>query len=116
MFDVRYCRQILKKDLSPLNSHKGVFNMKRLIALLTAVFAVCLIINVYAEEQPPAVAPAPAVAAAPAAPAPDVTGSVSFTGLNKYIFRGAELSAKSVVLEPSVTINYKGFSLNVWAT
>ena len=89
--------------------------MKRIIALLTAIFAVCLVINVYAEEPVPAAAPAPAAAAVtPAAPAPDVTGSVSFTGLNKYIFRGAELSAKSVVLEPSVTINYKGFSLNVW--
>ena len=90
--------------------------MKRFIAMLTAVFAVCLVINVYAEDQAPApaAAPAPAVAAAPAAPAPDVTGSVTFTGLNKYIFRGAELSARSVVLEPSVIINYKGFSLNVW--
>ena len=88
--------------------------MKRFIAMLTAVFAVCLVINVYAEEQAPVAAPAPVAAAAPAAPAPDVTGSVTFTGLNRYIFRGAELSAKSVVLEPSITVNYKGFSLNVW--
>jgi hypothetical protein len=90
--------------------------MKRFIALMTAVFAACLIINVYAEDQAPvpAAAPAPEAAAAPAAPAPDVTGSVTFTGLNRYIFRGAELSTKSVVLEPSVTVNYKGFSLNVW--
>ena len=84
--------------------------MKRFIALMTAVFALCLIINVYAEDQ----APTPAAAAAPAAPAPDVTGSVSFSALNQYIFRGAEVSSKSLVLQPSVTINYKGFSLNVW--
>ena len=90
--------------------------MKSFISLLTAVFAVCLVINVYAEDQAPAptAVPAPVAAAAPAAPAPDVTGSVTFTGLNRYIFRGAELSTKSVVLEPSVTVNYKGFSLNVW--
>ncbi len=91
--------------------------MKRFIALLTAVFALCLIINVYAEEQAPAAAPVPATAAAPAAPAapaPDVTGSVVFTGLNRYIFRGAELSTKSLVLQPSVTVNYKGFSINYW--
>jgi hypothetical protein len=97
--------------------------MKRIIELLTAIFAVCLVINVYAEEPAPAATPAPvaeaapaaaAAPAAPAAPAPDVTGSVSLTGLNRYIFRGAELGSKSVILEPSVTINYKGFSLNVW--
>ena len=91
--------------------------MKRFLALLTAIFAVCLVINVYAEEQAPAAAPAPATAAAPAAPAapaPDVTGSVTFTGLNRYIFRGAEISTKSLVLQPSITVNYKGFSVNYW--
>lgn len=84
-------------------------------AVFTVIFIIGLLVSgVYAEDQAPAAAPAPAAAAAPAAPAPDVTGSVTFTGLNKYIFRGAELSARSVVLEPSVTINYKGFSLNLW--
>ncbi len=88
--------------------------MKRSNPVLAAIFIFCVFVTgVYAEE-PASAAPTPAAAAAPAAPAPDVTGSVSFTGLNKYIFRGAEISARSVVLEPSVTINYKGFSLNVW--
>ena len=89
--------------------------MNRSKSVLATIFILFVFVTgVYAEEQAPAAAPAPATAAAPAAPAPDVTGSVSFTGLNKYIFRGAEISARSVVLEPSVTINYKGFSLNVW--
>jgi len=89
--------------------------MNRSKSILATIFILFVFVTgVYAEEQAPAAAPAPATAAAPAAPAPDVTGSVSFTGLNKYIFRGAEISARSVVLEPSVTINYKGFSLNVW--
>ena len=89
--------------------------MNRSKSVLTAIFILCVFVTgVYAEELAPAAAPAPAAAAAPVAPAPDVTGSVSFTGLNKYVFRGAEISARSVVLEPSVTINYKGFSLNVW--
>lgn len=78
--------------------------MKRILSLLTAVFAVCLVINVYAEEP----------AAAPAAAADPVTGSVSVSALNKYVFRGAEVSDKSLVLQPSVTVSYKGFSLNVW--
>ena len=89
--------------------------MNRSKSVLATIFILFVFVTgVYAEEQAPVAAPAPATAAAPAAPAPDVTGSVSFTGLNKYIFRGAEISARSVVLEPSVTINYKGFSLNVW--
>ena len=89
--------------------------MNRSKSVLATIFILFVFVTgVYAEEQAPAAAPAPATAAAPAAPAPDVTGSVSFAGLNKYIFRGAEISARSVVLEPSVTINYKGFSLNVW--
>lgn len=89
--------------------------MNRSKSVLATIFILFVFVTgVYAEEQAPAAAPAPAAAAAPVAPAPDVTGSVSFTGLNKYVFRGAEISARSVVLEPSVTINYKGFSLNVW--
>jgi hypothetical protein len=89
--------------------------MNRSKSVLATIFILFVFVTgVYAEEQAPVAAPAPATAAAPAAPAPDVTGSVSFAGLNKYIFRGAEISARSVVLEPSVTINYKGFSLNVW--
>ena len=80
------------------------------------MFALCITITcACAEDQAPVAPAAGAAAAAPATPpAPDVTGSVTFTGLNRYIFRGAELSNKSVVLQPSVTINYKGFSLNVW--
>lgn len=89
--------------------------MKTSKAVLAVIFTLFFFVTgVYAEDQTPTAAPAPVAAAAPAAPTPDVTGSVTFTGLNRYIFRGAELSTKSVVLEPSATINYKGFSLNVW--
>jgi len=90
--------------------------MRGIGIIFAIMFALCAVITcAYAEDQAPAAgAPAAAAPAAPAAPAPDVTGSVTFTGLNKYIFRGAELSNKSVVLQPSVTVNYKGFSLNVW--
>ena len=88
--------------------------IKKSKAVSAIIIILCFFVTgVYAEDQAPAPAAAPVPAAA-AAPAPDVTGSVTFTGLNKYIFRGAEIGAKSAVLEPSVTINYKGFSLNVW--
>jgi hypothetical protein len=89
--------------------------MKYSKAVLALIFSLSIfIINVNAEEPAPAAAPAPAVAAAPAPAADAVTGSVSLSGLNKYIFRGAEVSARSLVLQPSVTVNYKGVSLNVW--
>lgn len=44
----------------------------------------------------------------------NVTGSVSTAIYNKYIFRGYELSSGSVVIQPLVTVSYKGFSLNYW--
>jgi len=43
-----------------------------------------------------------------------VTGSVSAGVYNRYIFRGYELSSGSVVVQPSVTLSYKGFSVNYW--
>lgn len=43
-----------------------------------------------------------------------VTGSVSLGAYSRYIFRGYELSSKSVVIQPSVTVSYKGFSVNYW--
>lgn len=43
-----------------------------------------------------------------------VTGSVSAGIYSRYIFRGYELSSGSVVIQPSVTLSYKGFSINYW--
>ncbi len=43
-----------------------------------------------------------------------VTGSVGLGVYSRYIFRGYELSSGSVVIQPSVTVSYKGFSLNYW--
>jgi hypothetical protein len=43
-----------------------------------------------------------------------VTGEVAAGVLSAYIWRGQELSRNSIVLQPSVTINYEGFSVNVW--
>lgn len=43
-----------------------------------------------------------------------VTGSVSLGAYTRYIFRGYELSSDSVVIQPSVTVSYKGFSVNYW--
>lgn len=43
-----------------------------------------------------------------------VTGEVSASVLSAYIWRGQELTRHSVVIQPSVTAGYKGFTANVW--
>jgi hypothetical protein len=57
----------------------------------------------------------------PAAPVPGAaadadkpTASVGVDILSQYIWRGFALSRQSAVLQPSVTVGYKGFSVNVW--
>lgn len=44
-----------------------------------------------------------------------VSGFLSVGAYNRYIFRGYELSRKSIVIQPSITLSYKGFSINSWA-
>lgn len=45
-------------------------------------------------------------------PKPYFSGSVA--GLSQYIFRGYELSKNSVVIQPSLTVAYRGFEANIW--
>jgi hypothetical protein len=42
------------------------------------------------------------------------TGDFTTAVLNQYIWRGYELSRNSVVIQPSMTIGYAGFSANIW--
>jgi hypothetical protein len=67
------------------------------------------------EKTTESPAAAPAEGEKPAAPAAEdkPTASVSLDGLSQYIWRGFALS-RNFVLQPSVTVGYKGFSLNVW--
>jgi len=44
---------------------------------------------------------------------PQADLSVSF--LSAYIWRGQQLSKNSLVIQPSATFSYKGFSANIWA-
>jgi hypothetical protein len=65
------------------------------------------------EAAPPAEGQAPAEAAAPAEDKP--TANITTDFLNMYLWRGIALSkGDSLVIEPSVTLGYKGFSVNVW--
>ena len=43
-----------------------------------------------------------------------VTGQVDLSVLSAYILRGQELSRDSVVVQPAVTLSYKGFSVIIW--
>jgi len=98
-----------------------VKRIKKFAKIIFPCLFVCSLFTgvVYAEDQPAAVAPATqstAEAAPAAAPAPPaVTGSAALSALNHYIFRGYELSSRSLVLQPSLTINYLGFSANLWS-
>jgi hypothetical protein len=42
------------------------------------------------------------------------TGDLTVSALNHYVWRGYELSRDSVVIQPSMTVGYKGFSVNLW--
>jgi uncharacterized protein (TIGR02001 family) len=42
------------------------------------------------------------------------TASLSTDFLNQYVFRGIAFSNDSLVIQPSMTVGYKGFSANVW--
>ena len=78
-------------------------------------------VPVQAQEKPAAAAPTdvkPTVPAPAPSPAPaeeeKPTGELSVSGLTAYIWRGYENTRNSVVVQPSLTVGYKGFSANIW--
>jgi hypothetical protein len=58
------------------------------------------------------------VSAIPAAPLwaeeDKPTGDFTTAVFNQYVWRGYELSRNSIVIQPSMTLGYKGFSVNLW--
>jgi hypothetical protein len=75
--------------------------MKRMLKKLMGVFGVLLVL------------PA-AVPSAFAVEEDKVTGEAGLSAWSAYIWRGQEFSRHGVVFQPSVTLNYKGFTANVW--
>jgi hypothetical protein len=65
------------------------------ISLLVSFLLAVSVAPLFAEEEKP-------------------TGDATVAVLSKYIWRGYELSRNSIVVQPSMTIGYKGFSANVW--
>ena len=88
-------------------------NMKKLItAILLILIVVALPVTIMAEEQKPA---APEQNPVEQKQEEDkVTGEVAASVLSAYIWRGQELTRHSVVIQPSLTASYKGFTANVW--
>ena len=80
--------------------------MKKIIAagLLSLIMA-ALPVTSWAEEQKPV---------EQKQEEDKVTGGVDLSVLSAYIWRGQELSRSSVVIQPSATIGYKGFTFNAW--
>jgi hypothetical protein len=64
-----------------------------LVGMILTLFAVP--VSVLAEEDKP-------------------TASADLSVLSQYIWRGYELSKDSAVIQPSMTVAYKGFSANFW--
>lgn len=58
--------------------------------------------------------PAPVAEEKAAAEEDKPTASISVDILSQYIWRGIALSRNSAVIQPSMTIGYKGFSVNIW--
>lgn len=69
---------------------------KTITAVAIAMILACSMVNAGAEEEE----------------APSASADIS--ALSKYVWRGYELSDDSLVIQPSVTVGYKGFGLNLW--
>jgi len=90
--------------------------MKNIRNKIIAAFLILFIITILpvtsrAEEQKPA----ESKAVEQKQEEDKVTGEVAASVLSAYIWRGQELSRDSIVIQPSATISYKGFSFNAWA-
>lgn len=86
---------------------------------LTVILSFSLVLSaapcLFAEEAKPAVETA-MPAAGPAKPAEEEkpAGDVTVAAMSQYLWRGYELSRNGIVVQPSITIGYKGFSANIW--
>jgi hypothetical protein len=110
-------RPILKKMIQ----RRTIMNYTRgskklfLISLICFGFTVTPLSPILAQEAKTAVETKTPAAVQDSAPAEEKpTGDVSVSAMSQYVWRGYELSRNSVVIQPSVTVGYKGFSANLW--
>jgi len=97
--------------------------MKKLKVLVLLAALLCSAVSLYAEEKKvdgKTVHEVPTEKGATLAhtvkpEASPVSGSASVGVFNKYIFRGYELSSHSFVVQPNISVSYKGFSATLWS-
>lgn len=70
-------------------------SMSKLVTVLCVLAMSFGSMNAFAEEEKPSV-------------------SADVGIFSKYVWRGYELSKDSAVIQPSITVGYKGFGLNLW--
>ena len=80
-----------------MTNHSRQIHYRRFILSILHVIAIIFIFfsAAKAEEEKPAM---------------DATVSA----LNQYVWRGQEMTRNSIVIQPSLTASYKGFSINLW--
>lgn len=78
---------------------------KMTTVLLAIIFTTIPLISLAIEEPNPV---------EQTQPTDKVTGEVAASVLSAYIWRGQEMTRHSVVIQPSITVGYKGFTANVW--
>jgi len=106
-----------KGELNTMKNHMK--KIKIITAFLLSLLIAALPVTSWAEDQKPAEPvvkqSAPASAPEPQAQEEDkVTGELDLSVLSAYIWRGYEETRSSVVVQPSATVSYKGFAVNVW--
>lgn len=69
--------------------------LKLTCGFLAVAALLCLATPLRAEEEKP-------------------TGDFTVAAMSQYIWRGYELSRNSLVIQPSITVGYKGFTANLW--
>jgi hypothetical protein len=86
---------------------------KRLVSLIISMFVLMTLgLPALAEEKTEEKAAAEPASTAKEQPKPYFSGAAA--GLSQYIWRGYELSKDSVVIQPSLTVGYRGFEANLW--
>lgn len=78
-----------------MKTHSGLRKWFVIGLLAITVLAAVPVAQLRAEEEKP-------------------TGDFTTAVLNQYIWRGYEMSRNSIVIQPSITLGYSGFTANIW--
>jgi hypothetical protein len=83
-----------------------------LASMIILVLALSMITESFAQSNIPGEGPSAAEEKAVTAEVPTYDFTAAF--LSAYIWRGQQQTKNSLVIQPSMTLGYKGFSANIW--